>query len=440
VSVNDGGLSRFEHDELRDVLLAGTQSIRPAGTRRAHFVAAAVALLLIGALVGGVVAWTLREPSSPAVVSGTPAVGTAVWSGWVAFSAGEQDGDIYLVKAGAPAHRVLGSDTDNADQVCPAFSPDGSRIVAGQVTDDGSGEVSAALVVADLSADGELTRTTTLALEDVTKPPCAVWSADGRWLAFAAETRGNTGVDQVWVVDTTTNRIRRLTGLWATDLEWAPNSSELFIASSGIVVYSTVTDQTRPVDGTLGAEAFSFSPDGRSLAVQHHEPGASGTAPVDLLLMAPDGSDQRTLVSGYRVGFGIGPVWSPDGNRVVFQRRCATYVDESGTVRPCLEEHEVVVVTVSDHDPAGPSGTQTVLAPPRTTVGGESGQWFPYSVSWSPDSRTLLYLAWSRLGTVLLAVPMDSATPPVILGDAGGVAGHGGEPWNTSFQSWSQKP
>lgn len=438
MSMDDGGLSPFEHDEMRDLVLAGTQRIRPAGSRRGHIVGAAVALLLVGGLVGGVLTWTLREQNSPALVRATPAPATTVWSGWVAFAAGERDGDIYVVKEGSPARRILGSDTDNADQVCPAFSPDGARLASGQATDDGSGGVNAALVITDLTSDGEPSDTTTLALDGMTQPPCPIWSADGRWLAFGAETRGQTRVGEVWVVDTETSHIRRLTGLPATDLEWAPNASELFIASLGITVYSTATDKTRLLDGTLGAVALAVSPDGQSLAVQY-DPSGIADGPVDLLLMRADGSDQRLLVSGYRVGFGIGPAWSPDGSRVAFQRLCDTYVDESGRGRACLEEHEVVVVTVSDHDPLGPSGTQTVIPPPQTTFGGQSRQWFPYSVSWSPDSLTLLYVAWSASGNGILAVPVDSATPPVILEDALGVAGHSGEPWNT-FQSWSKQP
>ncbi|HSO69123.1 MAG TPA: hypothetical protein VLQ67_05740, partial [Arachnia sp.] len=267
-------------------------------------------------------------------------------------------------------------------------------------------------------------------------PPCAVWSSDGRWLAFGAATRDyDSDVTEVWVVDTETNDITRLPGLRSTDLEWAPRSSELFIASDGISIYSTVTGTTRPLDGISGVVALGISPDGRSLVVQR---GWSRHAPNsdDLVLMGTDGSDQRTLVAGYRVSNGIGPVWSPDGNRVVFQRMCDTYLDEAGQERTCLEEHEAVVVTVGGDDPRTPFGTQTVIPLPQTTHSGKVQVWAPFSVSWSPDGKALLYLAWSYPGYGILAVPVDSSTPPVILDDVLGVAGHAGQPWNT-FQSWS---
>ena len=436
MSMDDGGLSRFEHDEMRDLVLAGTQRIRPAGNRLGHFVGAGAALLLVGVLAGSLLTWTFREPISPGVVRGTPAPGVTIWSGPVAFSAWQGDGDIYLVKPGSPAHRIIGSDADKADQVCPAFSPDGTRLASGQKSDEGARGVNIALLITDLTADGEPAQTTTLALDGVALPPCPIWSADGRWLAFSVEAANHQ--TEVWVVDTETKNIRRLTGLAATDLEWSPNGSELFIAATAIAVYSTATETTRWLDGTAGARTIALSPDGQSLAVQH-DLNDNADDPVDLLLMNADGSDQRTLVSDYRVGYGIGPVWSPDGNRVVFQRRCDTHTDGSGTNRACIEEHQAVVVTVNDHDPLRPSGTQAVVAPPQTSVAGQLRQWFPYSVSWSPDSRSLLYLAWSSSGSGILAVPVDTSTPPMILEDTLGLTGHGGEPWNT-FQSWSNKP
>jgi hypothetical protein len=67
-----------EHDDMRDLLLASTQRISPTGARRA-LISAGLALLLIGAVVGAVVATTLRPndqvastPTSDPVTTLTP--------------------------------------------------------------------------------------------------------------------------------------------------------------------------------------------------------------------------------------------------------------------------------------------------------------------------------------------------------------------------------
>lgn len=61
----DDELTPREHNEMRDLLVAGTQRIRPAGSHRAQFVAAGVALILVGAVTGGIFTAALRDDSAP---------------------------------------------------------------------------------------------------------------------------------------------------------------------------------------------------------------------------------------------------------------------------------------------------------------------------------------------------------------------------------------
>ena len=97
-------------------------------------------------------------------------------------------------------------------------------------------------------------------------------------------------VDEVWVLDTETDDIRRLSGLTVTDIEWAPDSTELYIASDGrIEVYSIATDQTRHLRGTPGVRSFTVSPDGQRIAFErvdpksHHQADTQGeTPPLEL--------------------------------------------------------------------------------------------------------------------------------------------------------------
>ena len=104
-----------------------------AGGRAAVVTLAAVGVL---ALVAGAVA-LLRIDRDVAPITTDP---TLPPNGWVAFTGstepspvpGEMGDDVYLVREGESPRRVVGSDTDRSDEVCPAFSPDGGRLASGR--------------------------------------------------------------------------------------------------------------------------------------------------------------------------------------------------------------------------------------------------------------------------------------------------------------------
>jgi Tol biopolymer transport system component len=360
-------------------------------------VAAAVVAIVVGGLV-----LVARHHSSVTHIPGVP---TTTTNGWVAFVAGAPYSDIYLVREGSAAQRIAGSgsETDGISQVCPAFSPDGTRLAYGETKGHENAHQDEALVITDLTTDGLPFSTFTIPLDGTSLPPCPIWSADGRWLAFGAgdhDWEADPQTDsEVWVIDTTTKDIRRLTGQSATDLEWAPDAAKLFIASDGIVVYPVATGESRPLADTAGVRSFTLSPDGHSIAFERLDPsvpkplnGAARIDNLDLWVMDADGTGERILAADFEANHGLGPVWSPDGDHIVYQRLC-DFRPPPYTTAVCREEHEVMVVTVNDNDPLEPAGTQQVISAETAGPAGTT-MWSPFSVTWSPDSTTLLYLAW----------------------------------------------
>jgi len=156
--------------------------------------------------------------------------------------------------------------------------------------------------------------------------------------------------------------------------------------------------------------------------------------------------DRGVISQNFDQMHGLGPVWSPDGTRIAFQRSCDFTPDN----RPCSEQEEVVVVTVNDNGPPRPDEmppmldmAQVVIPPPETPQpDGTTMLWWPFYVTWSPDSTTLLYGAWSDSAipeqVVPIAVRVDHQSPPVVLSPTSNLAPYDGV-LRLHYQSWSRQ-
>ena len=405
----------------------------PVSVGRLVLIMAVTALLLVGILAGLAALGAFRDDDGP------------VSNGWIAFArsgsgprgpGGWVERDLYLVRAGEAAHRIVGSDADRLDQVCPAFSPDGRRLAHGEAAGTvDTGYHEAALVISDLDAEGNASESLRIDVGGTFPPPCATWSADGRRVAFDVSLPSPDNADrsaagsEVWVATVADGHVEVLSNLLATDMEWSPDGSQLAIASGqidqvdgqwlrdgSIRLYDADSGAMRTLVGPSQVGSLTWSPDGSRIAYQRGWSDGGGMD-QEIWVVRVDGSGEHLLARWFGSVYGIGPVWSPTGDRIVYQR-----MKSSGT-----EAHDVVLVTPDD-------GIEVVLPDLRTLRDGASVSWRPDSVTWSPDGNELLYTAWisGRPGRALISLPLDRGSDPVEVQE--GVAS-GGE-----NRSWGRLP
>jgi Tol biopolymer transport system component len=385
----------------------------PVSVGRLVLTMAVTGALIVGLLAGLAALGAFRNEDGP------------ITNGWVAFVA---QGDIHLVREGQAARRIIGAAADDVERDCPAFAPDGARLAHGEAA--GTPYTSyqgAALVISDIDAAGSASESRRIDVGGAFPPPCAVWSADGRRVAFGVPLTSPINPDrsaagsEVWVATVADGHVDVLSDLLATDLEWSPDGSVLAIASGqtdlvfgqslrdgSIHLYDADSGDMRTLVGPSGVSTLTWSPDGRRIAYQR---GASDGGLMDqqLWVVEVDGRGERQVAGGFGAIRGIGPVWSPTGDRIVYQK-----MKGSG------EAHWVVLVT--------PDGESEVVLPDlelpvdRGLPGdGAPAPWRPDSVSWSPDGEALLYSAWvsGRPGRALIVRPLDGSDP-ILLQDGGG--------------------
>jgi WD40-like Beta Propeller Repeat len=365
--------------------------------------------------------------SAPAPAKPIPTIKPAA-NGWLALDGANQGRDIVLTRDGETLRRVSVAGAGTTAE-CPALSPDSTRLLFGRLTKLGEAQ----LGIVSVDANGATGTANVIPLDGFTvlhgfdPHPCGTWSPDGRWIALA-------GTGAVWVVDTHTDHIRRLPNLRPSDLEWRPGTDELTIAgdlgkdrgdetrSTPVTVYSASSGERSRL-GDVKAAHITWSPDGKTLAYTHGEEAAEQ---LSLSLVEADGTNNRLLVRDTGgVNHGIGPVWSPAGDRIVYQR----LIPGRG------EAHVVVVVNVAD-------GTRRVIRPPWLTRGSQRLRWVPDAVWWAPDGKTLVWSAWADeagvTGGEILTVPADRPADAKLM--TGGLLPYLHDHEWTARQAWGRQP
>jgi Tol biopolymer transport system component len=375
-----------------------------------------------------------------------PALGP---NGWIAYGMNPETGgdqDIWFVSLEGEPRRVIGTDTDVVDQFCPAFSPDGRNIAYGEADQSGA-TPNTAVVIASVNSEGAVSEEFRVDVGEV--PPCPVWSPDGDRIAFGVPLtsvinpeRGAEG-SEVWIVTVADRAITVLPDLLATDLEFSPDGSLLAVASGSELVepyvigdprihlYELASGATRTLESTLGAMSFTWSPDGGRIAYM------TGDFDHELILIDLATEEQRAISTPFTALHGIGPVWSPDGESIVYQRRVG-----SG------EAHNIVQVWPDDLSVEGTPRAEVIpLIDPSVDADALEQSWSPsvkpYWVTWSPDGAYLVYAAWTpQIDPLLGVVPAAPGSPSDFLVTDQDLAVnpvYGAGPF-VPIQTWQRRP
>lgn len=254
----------------------------------------------------------LLAMTASSVVPPSPATATPPGAeGLIAYVAPNPDHanslEIYTIAADGTSRTNLTNDP--ARDQDPAWSPDGSRL-AFSSTRDG-----AHLDIWVVNADGSgLTNLTPLA--DSTESGQAgiepTWSPDGTKIAYSYQ-------GDVWVMDATTGAGKQnLTHDPALPAAghspaWSPTSDTIaYVREGDIWVMSASGANKRQLTATTGAltteKTPDWSPDGLRLVYDR-----SG----QIWTMNSDGTQQTVIAAGPDQG-GTAPVWSPEGDWIVF--------------------------------------------------------------------------------------------------------------------------
>jgi TolB protein len=214
-------------------------------------------------------------------------------------------------------------------------------------------------------------------------------SRDGKWLAFDSDRSGNY---DIWKMPAAGGQPIQLTTDLAGDhvQSWSPDGTELVFHSfrtGNRDVFTMRADGTavRPVTTSKESEANpAWGPDANTLVIQ-----VSASGQDDLYLwMRPQRDSPWVMKSRLTTGGAADPAVAPDGRQIAYISGGALHV-----LAPDGTGHRVLV-----------PGADPATRPEPTMPG------------WSPDSRTVFYMAYDaqRNGS-LWSIGVDGGTPTLLV-------------------------
>jgi len=214
-----------------------------------------------------------------------------------------------------------------------------------------------------------------------------IWSPDGRKILFTAH---HDMPGEVWTMNPDGSGKTNLTNSPTEEEEvagWSPDGTKIVLTRCPLVGFCGISTMNADggglkdlVDGAFGPV---WSPDGSRIAFER--PGPPGTYTPDLYVMDPDGSDQQKVTEDVTQ-----VVWAP-GARLTFSR----WVDNQA-------QYEVFTV-----EPDGSDERRLTFNP---------GSDFP--LEWSPDGSRLLISRQQGSTRGLFTVDASGTVGPMIAPDA----------------------
>ncbi|NLF11958.1 MAG: hypothetical protein GX597_09380 [Anaerolineaceae bacterium] len=246
---------------------------------------------------------------------------------WIAFESKRgEHGDYEIV-----AMRPDGSQPTNltqswADDLAPAWAPDGRHIAFVSLRDTISGKwglenssIYGMVFDPATAAAGEVWRIT----DGEGSDGWPTWSPDGRRIAFHSDRSGNW---DIWVVNADGSGLVQLTTSPENDRypNWGPGGKIAFTSNRGgnediwvldVEAALSQGDDSSAVNLTRAAKRDRYaiwSPDGRQLTFNTNRDGN-----FEVYVMNADGSRPRNLSNSPKSTEGLAD-WAPDGRRLVF--------------------------------------------------------------------------------------------------------------------------